>query len=442
MSLISDLLISGRKQLVWMAAISLSVVACNETGKIDRRAVVERHRIVTDSVYHRSPAQVGNGNFAFGVDVTGLQTFVPFNTMSHWSWHSFPLPDGVKVEDYKGVPMDTYGKMIPYEVGDPNKPEITAWLVANPHRFNLGRIGLQMTHADGSPVVESDLMNPHQEVDLWKGIIYSSFQIDGEKVEVTTACDPDQDALGVSIKSPLVAQGRIGVFFDFPYADHGDFRDTVGDYNAYDKHRSEVISNGSQSAEILRTMDSTTYYTALKWATPASFGQDTPSDSPHRFLLMPTEGEELMFTCAFSPDAIAVDQLPSASQIDEASAKAWEAYWMSGAAIDLSESTDPRWEELERRIVLSQYVLRVNEAGDLPPQESGLVNNGWFGRFHYEMIWWHGVHYGLWNRWELFDRSLHIFPDFLPTSIQRAQPNGPNVPLILTVNGHVGLMVC
>lgn len=76
---------------------------------------------------------------------------------------------------------------------------------------------------------------------------------------------------------------------------------------------------------------------------------------------MPTEGEELMFTCAFSPDAIAVDQLPSASQIDEASAKAWEAYWMSGAAIDLSESTDPRWEELERRIVLSQYVLRVNE---------------------------------------------------------------------------------
>lgn len=424
MSLISDLLISGRKQLVWMAAISLSVVACNETGKIDRRAVVERHRIVTDSVYHRSPAQVGNGNFAFGVDVTGLQTFVPFNTMSHWSWHSFPLPDGVKVEDYTGVPMDTYGKMIPYEVGDPNKPEITAWLVANPHRFNLGRIGLQMTHADGSPVVESDLVNPHQEVDLWKGIIYSSFQIDGEKVEVTTACDPDQDALGVSIKSPLVAQGRIGVFFDFPYADHGDFRDTVGDYNAYDKHRSEVISNGSQSAEILRTMDSTTYYTALKWATPASFGQDTPSDSPHRFLLMPTEGEELMFTCAFSPDAIAVDQLPSASQIDEASAKAWEAYWMSGAAIDLSESTDPRWEELERRIVLSQYVLRVNEAGDLPPQESGLVNNGWFGRFHYEMIWWHGVHYGLWNRWELFDRSLHIFPDFLPTSIQRAQKMG------------------
>ena len=140
MSLISDLLISGRKQLVWMAAISLSVVACNETGKIDRRAVVERHRIVTDSVYHRSPAQVGNGNFAFGVDVTGLQTFVPFNTMSHWSWHSFPLPDGVKVEDYKGVPMDTYGKMIPYEVGDPNKPEITAWLVANPHRYDHAKV--------------------------------------------------------------------------------------------------------------------------------------------------------------------------------------------------------------------------------------------------------------------------------------------------------------
>ena len=41
-------------------------------------------------------------------------------------------------------------------------------------------------------------------------------------------------------------------------------------------------------------------------------------------------------------------------------------------------------------------LMAVNEAGSLPPQESGLVNNGWNGKFHMEMYWWHAAHYALW----------------------------------------------
>ena len=92
--------------------LSLSAVAQSNVGlgsqeKIDRKAVVERHRIITTSTNPESPAQVGNGEFAFGVDITGLQTFTPFNTLSHWSWHSFPLPQGQHVEDFNGLPLDT-----------------------------------------------------------------------------------------------------------------------------------------------------------------------------------------------------------------------------------------------------------------------------------------------------------------------------------------------
>ena len=68
--------------------------------------------------------------------------------------------------------------------------------------------------------------------------------------------------------------------------------------------------------------------------------------------------------------------------------------------------------------------MRLNETGDLPPQESGLVNNGWDGRFHFEMIWWHMTHQALWGRWPLMERCLHIYRDFLPTSIQRASGQG------------------
>lgn len=36
--------------------------------------------------------QISNGNFAFGADITGLQTLLPFNTLSSWGWHNSSLP--------------------------------------------------------------------------------------------------------------------------------------------------------------------------------------------------------------------------------------------------------------------------------------------------------------------------------------------------------------
>lgn len=39
--------------------------------------------------------QVGNGEFAFGFDISGMQTFSDnANTMSNWGWYRFPLPQG------------------------------------------------------------------------------------------------------------------------------------------------------------------------------------------------------------------------------------------------------------------------------------------------------------------------------------------------------------
>ena len=44
-------------------------------GRIDREAVVSRHNPHLQSVDTMSAFTVGNGHFAFTVDVTGLQTF-------------------------------------------------------------------------------------------------------------------------------------------------------------------------------------------------------------------------------------------------------------------------------------------------------------------------------------------------------------------------------
>ena len=42
---------------------------------IDRRALVTRHDVVIDKPDPLTPLSVGNGEFAFTADITGLQTF-------------------------------------------------------------------------------------------------------------------------------------------------------------------------------------------------------------------------------------------------------------------------------------------------------------------------------------------------------------------------------
>ena len=46
---------------------------------IDRRALVARHRITLTEPNAMSPLSVGNGEFAFSADITGLQTFHAFH---------------------------------------------------------------------------------------------------------------------------------------------------------------------------------------------------------------------------------------------------------------------------------------------------------------------------------------------------------------------------
>lgn len=75
------------------SVISLYTLFVSATNyQIDRKAVVRSFNPRRNVSSNTTPLQVGNGNFAFGVDVTGLQTFKPFATMSTWGWHNFSLP--------------------------------------------------------------------------------------------------------------------------------------------------------------------------------------------------------------------------------------------------------------------------------------------------------------------------------------------------------------
>lgn len=49
-----------------------------------------------------------------------------------------------------------------------------------------------------------------------------------------------------------------------------------------------------------------------------------------------------------------------AREVFRAAAEHWQRFWESGAAVQLAGTADPRARELERRLVLSQYLTAVN----------------------------------------------------------------------------------
>jgi hypothetical protein len=413
------------KQIVFLPVILLLITCVSsEQESIDRKSVIERHTIISNELNTISPAQVGNGEFAFSADITGLQTFIPFNTMSHWGWHSDPLPEGTKIENFKGQLVDTYGRMVKYPLvneDDEEQKALSGWLSGNPHRINLGRIGFLIKKADGSEISPDDLQNVRQELNLWSGIITSYFEIEGIPVHVKTASHPARDLIAVSVKSELIKMRRLSVKTAFPSASAGNsnWGNYIGIWDKPQSHQTIVEEKDGQ-VNFRRILDNDIYHVSLKWFTRSLLNRD--EYNPHHFIIQSLD-DYMDFVFEFSSEKSG-NELPTVEACFEASKKGWADFWNSGAAIDLSESSDPRWIELERRVVLSQYLMKVNEAGSLPPQESGLVNNGWYGRFHFEMIWWHGVHWALWNRWEQLDKSLGIYNRFLESAKERAKGEG------------------
>jgi hypothetical protein len=247
---------------------------------------------------------------------------------------------------------------------------------SNPNRVNLGRIGLAF-FADGHEIEasEAEFKDSRQELDLWTGILRSSFSWHGNNITVETMSAQDSDTVGITVTSNLVKNGSLGLFFDFPWND-GKLKFAapyVGAFNATEKHTTKLDQVTKGKATIEHTMDGSTFVTTLGGAI-GGFNVSRKLPDAHRYTVLPST---LKDTSTFSLTATYSLQknviTPSAQSVKASSTKAWLQYWMQSGFIDItSESTDPRAEELQRRIVLSRYLMRVNEAGDSPPQE---VNN-------------------------------------------------------------------
>lgn len=305
-----------------------------------------------------------------------------------------------------------------YAQPNPAENDISTWLIQNPQRLNLGNIGFWF---GGANVTEDDLEDKSQVLDLWTGTIFSNFSYNGSMVTVEVRAAPDTDTVGISVESDLVPTGALGLFLDFPYSDVNKFdAPFVGVWNATSNHSTSLSTTGNQ-ATILHTLDNNSYSLTADWEGDGKITE--PDDGSHRYFLTVSGSRQLKMTATFSTDGVTAEK--SLDDLVFESQSWWESYWNSGAFIDLTSVGTANATELQRRIILSQYLLAVNSASSFPPQESGLVNNGWYGKFHLEMVFWHLVHFARWNHFDLVWRSIpKMYDQFLQSSYERAASQG------------------
>ncbi|MDE3236991.1 MAG: hypothetical protein KGO81_13645 [Bacteroidota bacterium] len=394
--------------------------------KINRKELVERHSVVNTKFDSLSSLTIGNGSFAFTVDNTGLQSFpvayekgVPLGTESEWGWHSYKDTAHYKFEEtLKKYHLN--GRDVTYSVQlkepERNKDAVN-WFRQNPHRLQLGNVGFEIKLKNGKGASVNDIHKIQQTLDMWTGEIHSSFTVEGEPVDVFTYCHQQQDAIAVSVQSPLLKENRLSIRLRFPYPT-GNWADVGTNYTGDEKHQSILMSD-NYSGTIHRILDTTSYWVQMKWSQASSVLEK----QKHYFLITPSACDNFQFECRFAPSTSSV-ALPSFIQTKNNSQLAWKAFWESGGAIDFSGSTDQRAFELERRVVLSQYLIKTQTAGHYPPQETGLTYNSWYGKPHLEMHWWHALHFALWGRIALLEKSLDWYEKVFDDARKIAQRQG------------------
>jgi hypothetical protein len=415
-----------------MLAAALTVAGAEpDRTAIDRRALVRRHNPRFGAVDPSSPLSVGNGRFAFSVDVTGLQSLgdvydaegTPLATLARWAWHSEPNPAGYALADVLTRFDSPAGPLLlPTNAATP----AGEWLRRNPHILPLARIGLMLAEPDSRgaadlfrPIRRGDVCDVDQRLDLWTGVIESRYRVQGVAVRVETAVHPTQDTLAVRVDSPLLASGRLRVRVAFPRGYRLDIKNAPPlDWTEPQSHTTRVIERGTRRLELERVRDATRLRVGLGWGGHTALA----ALRPERHELLVGAAGPLELSVAFSPSPLG--RLPSVDETLRASRRHWPAFWRRGGAVELQGSKDPRASELERRIVLAQYLTAIQSAADVPPQESGLLCSTWYGKHHTEMIFWHAAHFALWGREDLLARNLEWYRERLPVARQLAAERG------------------
>lgn len=322
------------------------------------------------------PLTVGNGNFAFTCDITGLQTFyqeyisIPLCTMSNLIWGKqkgegdFPFQEYTKRSNGTTVKYMTNTQAETY---DQYRDDF--------FKFDLFKLVFLY---NGEPLMRNKITQICQKLILYEGKIQSEFCYDNIKVHVETKIQQAYNNLQIKIKTALKGL-QIKVLFLNP------------------------SSNlcGSTLKEIATYQINSTFI-------------EMQSDYAKYKLFYQTNmlRDHLVFEVGM--DSFLSISLDGNFQEDQG----MEEYFATAKCIDTKD------EELNRRMVLSLYLMKVNTLGIYPPSETGLTCNSWYGKFHLEMHLWHHLGIIRFGLYKYVIPSLKWYLGLLDSSRKRAEEQG------------------
>lgn len=394
-----------------------------DNRKIERRKLITQYNPKLKMADTASPLTVGNGEFAFTADITGLQSLYhrykedcPLCTLSQWGWHTAPVGSSLyqyTMEDLDMTEFPYRGRVVKYPKDrKAGNEEVYHWLRRNPHRLNLGRIGILYQDREIEP---EELSGISQELNLYEGRITSIYRLDQHPCKTEVCCDSESDTLGIRIQSGLLGKKMMSVCISFPYGSSGI---TASDWIHEEKHTTELVNRTNGEITLKRKLDRDIYYVKIRGN---SLEFDTWQIDRHILKLYACQ-DTLELTVTFSKEL--PKQNMSCDRIFKNSSEYWKTFWEKGGMVQFCSQTDQRADELQRRVLLSMYLLAVNCAGSMPPQETGLTCNSWYGKAHLEMHFWHSAWMPLWNHGELLERSLPWYLNHMKEAKENAAKNG------------------
>jgi len=385
---------------------------------LNRESLVSRFNPKLNEVDTHSPMTLGNGSFCFNADVTGLQTLYseykencPLLTMADWAWHVTPNEKGEKYleSNLKLSEYDYLQRKVSYPVKEmPGNEKEYEWFRKNPHRVNLSRVRFFL---DNKEIDKNQVTEISQTLNMYTGVLESSFSLDNEKVDVTTIVGNDS-TLAFKVESKL-CKDRLCVVFDFPY---GSADITASDFKNAKAHTTK-ISKFNDKDLIERKMDDFSYYALF------STNMVARNTNEHEVMLLSKGTSTFNAVINYSLKKDDLKELTFKDVMEESKLRFY-SFWQVGAMIDVTESEDKRADILQKRIITSMYQCCVQDLGDKPSQETGLTCNSWYGKFHLEM---HPIHSGfaaLYGRGRLLEKSLKWYIDILPVAKENASKNG------------------
>lgn len=337
-----------------------------------KKSDIIKYNLKFNHIDSKNPVTIGNGDFAITLDQTGTQSLyeiykdIPLSTMSNKNWFYKDK------KDIKPSYVDGKAYMLFNLDNDPNYQTNRQY----PFKYSF----MQILLYDNDKLIDiNNIKDVKQELDLYKGIVTSSFNYK-EKINKTISfIYQDHDEFNFKLESDNL---NLALKFNYPsYTKNG--------------YRLDILPN------VLVKEDRIT----LLYDDKNSLSFKLKSSSNYQIV-----ENTLIFDDNNVSFSLALDEIKEGKLLDE--------FWKCDNGIIIDN------EELVKKMVLSKYLLHVNSTGIYPPQESGLTYNCWNSKFHLEM---HLIH-SLWNIYNNhvgdLVKSFDYYLSIMPSSLKRASLNG------------------